>query len=165
MNNVLVGKTITAVYLEVAGKAISFHIKDDEPIVAYVEGDCCSVTWIESLDAPDALIGTVISVENISMPDLGTEAEQTQDKDRRYDDKCISYYGCKITTDNGSCIIDYRNESNGYYGGSLLWPGSDFYEGVFLQNLPSETFFRIAGDGPEKIKDAMTSCLNRRRYQ
>lgn len=53
--------------------------------------------------------GTVRAVEHIDMPDLGSTNE----------DACIAYYGMKITTEKGRCVIDYRNSSNGYYGGSL----------------------------------------------
>lgn len=145
MGNVLVGRAVVAVYLKEGGSAIRFDLDESETVVATVFGDCCSSTWIESLDAPDALIGTVISVEDIDMPDLGTGAEQTQDKDRAGSAECISYYGCKITTDNGSCVIDYRNESNGYYGGSLEWPQSP---GSHEQGIAGVRWRLVAG-GPK----------------
>jgi hypothetical protein len=31
----------------------------------------------------------------------------------------VAYYGLKITTETGIAVLDYRNDSNGYYGGSL----------------------------------------------
>ena len=31
----------------------------------------------------------------------------------------VAYYGVKITTEHGRCTIDFRNDSNGYYGGWL----------------------------------------------
>lgn len=34
--------------------------------------------------------------------------------------ECVAYYGLKITTEKGRAVIDYRNDSNGYYGGSLM---------------------------------------------
>ncbi len=41
---------------------------------------------------------------------------------------------------DGACVIDYRNESNGYYGGDLVWPGKahHFYGGVYGQNVSTE---------------------------
>ncbi len=55
------------------------------------------------------------------------------------------YYGCKITTDKGHIIIDYRNESNGYYGGDIVWPDDrSFYGGVFGQNVSDEKWKDIA---------------------
>jgi len=33
----------------------------------------------------------------------------------------------KIATDYGDIIIEYRNESDGVYGGDLAWPGDKEY--------------------------------------
>lgn len=68
------------------------------------------------------------------MPDLGTPP----------DDECIKYYGFKITTSKGHIIIDYRNSSNGYYGGSLEWPDTDyFYGGVYRQNVSTQKWIDV----------------------
>ena len=53
------------------------------------------------------------------MPDLGDMP----------DCDCVQYYGAKITTNKGDMVIDYRNDSNGYYGGDIVWPGEGFYGG------------------------------------
>jgi len=79
------------------------------PILLEAIGDCCSHTWIESVDDPVALCGTVTAVEELVMPDLGTP----QGSEHR------QYYGVKITTECGRAVIDFRNDSNGYYGGWL----------------------------------------------
>ena len=53
----------------------------------------------------------------------------------------------KIATEKGSCLLDYRNESNGYYGGILEWPpekASYFYGGVYGQNVSNEVWRQIA---------------------
>ena len=137
--NPLVGKKILAVYLAEDKKAIKFDLDGAEPIITRADGDCCSSTWIEYIETPENLLGTVAAVEDVDMPDKGSPAE--------YD--VIAYYGCKITTDKGSCLLDYRNESNGYYGGSLDWPRKDgtasyFYGGVFGQNVSNEDWKKIA---------------------
>jgi len=31
----------------------------------------------------------------------------------------VAYYGLRITTTKGRAVLDYRNTSNGYYGGGL----------------------------------------------
>lgn len=110
----LEGVTITAVGVDSDGEHITFTIEGQPPVVLETEGDCCSYTWIESLDAPDALIGTVQSVEDIAMPDLGSIGTE-----KHTGVNCVAYYGLKIITNKGICVIDYRNDSNGYYGGSL----------------------------------------------
>lgn len=138
--NPLVGQKIVAVRLASDKKAIRFDVEGGESIVARADGDCCSSSWIEALDTPGLLIGgTVTAVEDIDMPDLGSP------------DECdvIAYYGCKITTDKGACVIDYRNESNGYYGGDLVWPVAEsdydpFYGGVYGQNVSSEEWETVA---------------------
>ncbi len=110
----LEGATISHVELEPNGTRLTLTFVGRPSVNLVPYGECCSATWIESLDAPDALIGTVQSVEEIPMPDLGNiDGNRHQGVDQ------VSYYGLKIATDKGVCIIDYRNDSNGYYGGSL----------------------------------------------
>jgi hypothetical protein len=110
----LKGATITKVTLKEDGESITFDLQERPSVTLDTFGDCCSLTWIESLDAPDALLGTVQSVEDIEMPNLGNiDGARHKDVDE------VSYYGLKITTNHGVCVIDYRNDSNGYYGGNL----------------------------------------------
>ena len=111
----LIGKTITSYDIEESGDYIRFTMKDGSTVRLNTYADCCSHTWIESLDAPDALLGRVQDVEEIDMPHLGNiDGERHKDVDQ------VQYYGLKITTNKGRCVIDYRNDSNGYYGGSLF---------------------------------------------
>jgi hypothetical protein len=135
--NPLVGKKVTAVYLAEDGGAIRFDIEGGDPIVAHADGDCCSRSWIEYVETPENLLGTVTAVEDIDLAKEGT-----WDKDGY---EYVQFYGCKITTEKGSSLLDYRNESNGYYGGSLEWPGkaSYFYGGVFGQNVSKEEWRQI----------------------
>ena len=116
----LVGKTIVGYSLDDAGERLVLLMQDAEPVILETESEGCShldgtsYTWIESLDAPEALLGTVTDVEEIAMPDLGNiDGTRYKGVDE------VKYYGLKITTDKGRCVIDYRNDSNGYYGGSL----------------------------------------------
>ena len=110
----LVGKTIVGYSLDDAGERLVLILQDAKPVTLETYGDCCSQTWIESLDAPEALLGVVTDVEDIAMPDLGNI-----DGTRHTVVEEVAYYGLKITTDKGRCVIDYRNDSNGYYGGLL----------------------------------------------
>ena len=57
-----------------------------------------------------ALLGTVTNVEAVDVPDLGDLP----------DHDVMKYYGLGVTTEHGQAIIDFRNDSNGYYGGYLL---------------------------------------------
>jgi len=78
----------------------------------------------------------VLSVENIDLPGSLENHEE---------DECLQVYGLKICTDKGEIVIDYRNSSNGDYGGNLWWPNLEdpeaynyFYGGVYGQNISNE---------------------------
>ena len=127
--NPLIDNTVTKVWLASDGQAIKFDVENGDPIIATADGDCCSHTWIEGLDMPIYLLGKVVSVEDLM---LGGD-----------DSGELKFYGCKITTDKGVCVIDYRNSSNGYYGGDLVWPGEYHYGGVFDQNVSNNDWKEV----------------------
>ena len=126
MKNELIGKTILGMKIADDKKAILF-ITDAGELIARADGDCCSDTWVENIELPvKGFPAKIVSIDNLDMPDLGQQ------------DNCdvMAYYGAKIVTDKGDIVIDYRNSSNGYYGGNLCWPGDDyFYGGVYGQNV------------------------------
>jgi hypothetical protein len=60
---------------------------------------------------------------------------------------CLQVYGLKVTTNKGEIVIDYRNSSNGYYGGNLSWPDDRyFYGGVYGQNVSSQNWVDVTAD-------------------
>lgn len=133
MSKYLVGHTIKEMKIADDKKAILF-VTDKENVIAKMDGDCCSDTWCEHIEMV-SLPATVIDVEDIDMPNLGNPDEY----------EVVAYYGCKITTDKGHIIIDYRNSSNGYYGGNISFPDdSYFYGGVYGQNVSKEVWKDIA---------------------
>lgn len=139
--NVLIGKTITAVHLADDKGALRFDIEGVEaPLVVRCDGDCCSSTWVENIENVEALIGSpVLEAVDIEMP----ERDHPEDKER----DVVAYYGFRIRTAKGDCVLDYRNASNGYYGGNLVWPDSGddyFYGGVYGQNVSKQEWKQIA---------------------
>ena len=75
-------------------------------------GDCCSYTWIEHITVPiDVLGAPIIAVK---------ELEDDRSEDR--DGELIQFYQTAFVTPRGEIIVEYRNSSNGYYGGSLTGP-------------------------------------------
>lgn len=124
--NPLIGRMLLSVHLAEDNKAIKF-VTDGGEVVARCDGDCCSDTWIDHVEMPTKLPACVLSVQDV---ELNTGVD---DRDGE-----LQFYGCKITTEGGDLIIDYRNESNGYYGGDLVWPGETFYGGVYNQNVSNE---------------------------
>lgn len=80
----------------------------------YCYGDCCSESWVNHISDIDALIGQkVLNIEEIDMYGLlGAEPEPT-----RQDVDDVLFH--RIQTTKGVCVIEFRNSSNGYYGGSF----------------------------------------------
>lgn len=135
--NPLIGKTITAIQLTTDKKAIRFVLADGADVVARADGDCCSSTWIEHISLPArGFPATVLEAGDIDMPDLGSPSEY----------ECVQYYGFELKTDKGHMVIDYRNESNGYYGGNLSWPDDYFYGGVHGQNVANDEWATVTHD-------------------
>lgn len=131
MTHCLDDRTITGIELADDKKAMRFLLVDGEPVVAKADGDCCSDTWIEHVELPAmGFPAKVLSVEGLDLPGSVDNSEEYE---------CLAVYGLKIATDKGDIVIDYRNSSNGYYGGNLSWPDDGyFYGGVFGQNVSTE---------------------------
>lgn len=136
MNKELIGKTLTGLQLYDDKIAINF-LTTDGPIKASCDADCCSFTWVEHIELPAlGFPAKVLSVEDLDMPDLG-DMENCD---------VVAYYGFKVTTDKGEITIDYRNDSNGYYGGNLTWDDEEHYGGVSGQNDSTENWVDVTKD-------------------
>lgn len=132
----LVGREIHDMKIAEDKMALLFILDGGEKSVAHCEADCCSHTWIENIELTKNIFpAKVLGVEDLEMPDLGDMP----------DCDVVAYYGMKITTDKGHIIIDYRNDSNGYYGGGLIFEKENeyFYGGVSGQNISNEKWFDI----------------------
>jgi hypothetical protein len=128
--NPLIGKTLTGMKIAEDRQALLFQTTEgDVPVL--VDADCCSYTWVENVELPAlGFPATVTAVEELDLPeDAGPQSAFHPDHEY------LQFYGCKISTDRGEIVIDYRNDSNGYYGGNLAWPNDRFYGGVFGQNV------------------------------
>lgn len=108
----------------VGRKILSVQMTPDKSDVRFVTttgnldyncyGDCCSESWVNHVNDIDNLIGgTVTQVEEFDFHSmLGVEPEPT-----RQDSDEVLFH--KVHTEKGTCLIEFRNSSNGYYGGSF----------------------------------------------
>ena len=135
MSKILIGKTINSMQIAEDKKALLFKTTDGD-IIAKTDGDCCSDSWVENVELPAlGFPAKVIDMQDLDLPGI---------KNPNEDGEVTEVYGCKITTDKGEIIIDYRNSSNGYYGGDLLWPDDNyFYGGVYGQNISKQEWVDI----------------------
>lgn len=140
MSNQLLNKKIVKMQIASDKEALLFVTEDDQQLVIRVDGDCCSHSWIESVELPAlGLPFTIIACDDLDMNKEPLENDEYE---------CLQFYGAKITTDKGDLVIDYRNSSNGYYGGNIVWPGDKYYYGgVFNQNVSNNEWEDIQDAG------------------
>lgn len=126
----VIGKTIESVVLDSAADRVTFKFQDGFERSYGVEGDCCSHSWIEHLEMPNEVSGaTIISVEDsdgIAYDNhecKGYDYSKT-DEENTAAGACghdsLAVYNTKFQTTKGTIVLEYRNDSNGYYGGYLI---------------------------------------------
>jgi hypothetical protein len=112
----LIGEVITKVSVNPDRTEVTFITREDKRIVYQTYGDCCSSTWVEHLTVPSdiGLGAAVVGVGQRDMEDDGNTNPAYCD----YPEVIAVYETCWVT-DKGEIIVEYRNNSNGYYGGSI----------------------------------------------
>lgn len=115
----LIGLTVLKIETNLGNDELFIKLKDSFGnkvyMVFYSYGDCCSTSWIESLEGDQDIIeNEIINIIEHELPPL-----EDDDPDLMFDNNFTQICNYEIVTAKGSCVIDFRNSSNGYYGGSL----------------------------------------------
>lgn len=124
----MLGKPLRLIHLSVDKQTITFEFQDGSMQAFQAEGDCCSQSWIEHLTMPDDYIGAKIT--NVTQADYvdATDDDQLNPKraepyyegDESREHECLKVYETRFHTNRGEIVLEYRNSSNGYYGGYLV---------------------------------------------
>src|SRR3990167_6456995 len=110
---------------------ISFY--GDDPLVLEAVGDCCSSSWIEHLEMPADIDGATFYGEHKESDEVSAwdnhecrkceHQEMWEEGDSGCKGGCghdsLQVYNTRFPTSRGDIVVEYRNDSNGYYGGSL----------------------------------------------
>lgn len=108
----LIGKTIRAIELNADSTTVVFET-DEGPVCFDTSGDCCSHSWFEHFTNVRESIGK--KVVNV----IKRETRDAEDNEKKEDQDCVRIYGYSIEhTGIVPLDVEFRNESNGYYGGS-----------------------------------------------
>jgi hypothetical protein len=107
----LAGRSLETVEMSEDGTLLTFRFEDGGFVIYGTEGDCCSSTWIEHITVPDIKGATIMGLRDQSMGEF---------QDPQLD--CVRVYQTSFVTEKGEIVVEYRNASNGYYGGSLTGP-------------------------------------------
>ena len=110
----LINKKINRIFMN----ENNLKFETDGGVLIYtVYGDCCSYSYFHDFIGVKNLLkgGKVKNVEEIEVGDDGK---------RKGGEDQLSFYGYRITVDDPklgelSSVVSFRNDSNGYYGGSL----------------------------------------------
>lgn len=120
---ILVGKIIVAVEIN-AEKNILKIIEKNQDYYFYTKGGCCSTTWIEHLNT-----GLTEHDWDIDVECLASEEKRTVQNHKAQmigealgtKKECDKIYLEVLEGIQGAILeVEYRNSSNGYYGGSLV---------------------------------------------
>lgn len=112
-HDLMVGKILKSVDLSADKARITFAFADGTTQAFGVSGDCCSNSWIEHMETPGDVDGAkVLAVEESDVVVDDSPAAVAEHEH-------LQVYQTFFRTDKGTITLEYRNSSNGYYGGSL----------------------------------------------
>lgn len=97
----LIDETIRDVYINADHTSLVVETESNKFFLFETEADCCSDTWIEHVTLP----AWQKEIQEVKRVDLGEVMPTRQE--------CDKLYGLYI----GQLAVEFRNSSNGYYGG------------------------------------------------
>lgn len=115
----IIGQVFRAAYINADKTELLIECANGKfyPFVTHAE--CCSETWIEHVTLPRGGESEITRVEEVL---LGEVMPTRQESDELYEIKI------------GPVAVEFRNSSNGYYGGSMcLHPAVDTLSSRFSQ--------------------------------
>ena len=110
----LAGKKLRAASLNRATDSLCLEFDDGTAQWFTTDAECCSSSWIEHLATPDDIGGAEL---------VGVDEIDIRREDDHPDHDCLRVYETRFRTTRGDIVCEYRNASNGYYGGSLVPAG------------------------------------------
>lgn len=116
--SILIDRKVEAIFIN-SDKTVIKLQTDNGFIDLRAVGDCCSDCWFENTDNIDDLIGSTIKAfEEVELDEV--MAPTTQESDTLYSFRILHQKRYNhITT------LEFRNSSNGYYGGYIVVEGAD----------------------------------------
>lgn len=114
----LIGKTITAMYVNEDESILKFVIEGQGEMYYEAEGDCCSESWFADIIFTTYRTKFPLAVTGVEVLDVPEWLNDVMTKDGRCRQEFDQVYGYNIISADNAINIVYRNSSNGYYGGN-----------------------------------------------
>lgn len=130
----LVGKFIEDIFINETKRELIFVCQDKDghnAIKYFIEGDCCSTSYLESFDDISVLFDATVthtSADNIWALSWNNIEHSDPDVD------VLKAAFVILTTTKGRCTIEVRSESNGYYSGYIV-VADDYTWDAFQQEV------------------------------
>lgn len=103
--------------------AVTLMLAGGRALRLALDGDCCSSSYYTDPRQFDELIGATIQCieerDGESREGLDAEDIRRAEENKEYRES-VSWHFLVFTTDKGHVTVDWRNDSNGYYDGSVL---------------------------------------------
>lgn len=126
----LVGTAIINISIDVDEQHFLQFDTSKGTFVYFAEGDCCSESWFYAVVGLENLIGHFVRKINlITLGDI-VDGLGRQEVDE--------LYAVHFITDAGFAGVEFRNSSNGYYGGWVRLLEKDFVIPNHMQPLRSD---------------------------
>lgn len=108
----ILGKTIDSVYLSSDKENFIIRFSDGFEAKFATMADCCSRSWIEEFEV------YITELKGSLLVDVKDSDTVKHEYHPEHD--CLQVYRTIFSTDRGDIVLEYRNSSNGYYGGWLM---------------------------------------------
>jgi hypothetical protein len=124
----LIGKEIKQVFVDAERQHWIRFVTNDGTFDYRVEGDCCSESWIWGVsglwyfncDGARTYTQKVTEIREVELPPW-IQKQIAKDGLCRQDEDAVYSY-CICAEYGGSIELEFRNSSNGYYGGEIVGP-------------------------------------------
>lgn len=110
----LINETIQKVFIDDSLDTLVFQVDSGKCLGYQTRNDCCNWVIFQEVGPISILTGAKVLEVKEKGVILGT-----------FEGDVTDYYGITIKTTKGYADIVFRNEHNGYYGGSVVFIGND----------------------------------------
>lgn len=117
----LYGRVVESVGFSDDKTRMKITFKDGIVGLFCLEGDCCSQSYFTEdciKDAQDLVGGELLCCEEVESNDLHPERKYPGEDDG-FGSDCVRWHFVHLITDKTQVTLDWRNDSNGYYDGSI----------------------------------------------
>jgi hypothetical protein len=113
LNKTFVGRKV----VEVTGSedCVTLTLEGGDLHYIRLEGDCCSVSYFTDWKQFEELVGSTIQTVE--------ERYKGREDDADMKAESVAWHFLVFVTNKGHVTIDWRNDSNGYYDGTIMLDG------------------------------------------